>query len=87
MRPLGELYSFSNGANANKDAYGSGVPFINVLEVLTHTHIVERQIPGLVRLPKPMIDAFTVQRGDVLFNRTSETQEDVGLAAVYDDGR
>jgi type I restriction enzyme S subunit len=29
------------------------------------------------------IKAFWVQHGDVLFNRTSETQEEVGLASVY----
>ena len=83
--PLGELCFFANGVNADKSAYGAGVPFINVLEVITNTHIREPDIPGRIRLSKSMLDSFAVRRGDVLFNRTSETQEEVGLSAVYDD--
>ena len=83
--PLGALCSFTNGVNAERGAYGSGVPFANVLEVITHTHLRAADIPGRVNLRKSEIDAFSVRRGDVLFNRTSETQEEVGLSAVYDD--
>lgn len=83
--PLGTLCSFANGANADKNAYGAGVPFINVLEVITHTHLRAKDIPGRVRLSKSGLESFAVRRGDVLFNRTSETQEEVGLSAVYDD--
>ena len=82
-RPLGELFTFQNGVNAEKSAYGSGVPFINVLEVITRSIIVEKQIPGKVSLPDATIRLFAVRPGDVLFNRTSETQEEVGLASVY----
>src|SRR5439155_13053912 len=83
--PLGTLCSFANGVNADKSAYGAGVPFINVLEVITHTHLRAKDIPGRVRLRKSELDSFAVRRGDVLFNRTSETQEEVGLSTVYDD--
>lgn len=85
LLPLGSFYLFSNGANSDKGAYGSGVPFINVLEVLNHTHINARHIPGRVRLPTHIVDSFSVRRGDILFNRTSETQEEVGLASTYAD--
>jgi type I restriction enzyme S subunit len=34
-------------------------------------------------LKKSQIEAYDVRYGDIVFNRTSETQEDVGLAAVY----
>lgn len=83
VMPLGELCSFTNGVNAAKEAYGSGVPFINVLEVITHTHIREEDIPGRVRLPRTQVESFLVRPGDVLFNRTSETQSEVGLCSVY----
>jgi type I restriction enzyme S subunit len=79
------MCSFANGVNADRRAYGTGVPFINVLEIITHTHLRKSDIPGRVRISKAALDSFTVRRGDVLFNRTSETQEEVGLAAVYDD--
>jgi type I restriction enzyme S subunit len=82
---LGTLCSFANGVNANKDAYGKGIRFINVLEVITCSHLRATDVPGRVLLSKVAREAFAVRRGDVLFNRTSETQEEVGLSAVYDD--
>lgn len=80
-----ELLDFQNGVNADKRAYGRGIPFINVLEVITKTHLYQTDIPGRVVLSKSAINVFAVRRGDVLFNRTSETQDEVGLSAVYLD--
>jgi type I restriction enzyme S subunit len=76
---------FRNGVNADKHSYGAGVPFVNVLEVIKHSHIYSAQIPGRVTLKKGVLDLFQVRRGDLIFNRTSETQEEVGLSAVYLD--
>lgn len=78
-----ELFEFRNGVNADKEAYGKGIPFINVLEIITHTHLYSSNIPGRVSLPKSLIESYAVHYGDILFNRTSETQEEVGLASVY----
>ncbi len=83
VKPMAELFTFQNGVNADKSAYGSGIPFINVLEVITHSTITEDRIPGKIALSAQAINTFAVQHGDVLFNRTSETQEEVGLASVY----
>lgn len=82
---LGDYYDFQNGVNADAKAYGQGVPFANVLEVITHSHMSVGDIPGLVTLPEDAIPSFQVRRGDILFNRTSETQEEVGLTSVYLD--
>jgi len=82
---LGSLLEFQNGVNADKSAYGYGTPFINVLEVITQSHIHAAHIAGQVFLPKRAIEAFSVRYGDIVFNRTSETQEEVGLASVYVD--
>lgn len=81
--PLGRLFAFRNGINADKDCYGHGVPFINVLEPITYSHIRGPEITGRVTLPESAITSYLVVRGDVLFNRTSETQEEIGLAAAY----
>lgn len=81
--PLAELLDFRNGVNADKSAYGQGTPFINVLEIITHTHLRSWDIPGRVTLPSLLVNSYAVHRGDILFNRTSETQEEVGLASVY----
>ena len=82
---LGELFDLSNGINTDKSAYGSGTPFINVLEVITYESLTVNVIPGRVTLPKKILARYQVKRGDVLFNRTSETQDEVGLASVYLD--
>lgn len=55
------------------------------------TYIAERlkarakDIPGKIVLSTTTAASFAVRYGDVLFNRTSETQEEVGLASVYVD--
>jgi type I restriction enzyme S subunit len=81
--PLKQLMSFQNGFNANKSAYGHGVPFANVLEVIHNSHFDHRAIPGRVSVTPDALQRFLVKKGDVLFNRTSETQEEVGLASTY----
>ncbi|MXO65298.1 restriction endonuclease subunit S [Altericroceibacterium endophyticum] len=83
--PLGEHYHFQNGVNADAQAYGRGIPFANVLEVITRTHLRVDDIPGRVTLSRDSVKAYAIRRGDVLFNRTSETHEEVGLASVYSD--
>jgi len=83
VRPFAELFAFRNGVNADKDSYGQGIRFINVLEPITYSHIHGPEITGLVTLPESIAASYAVRRGDVLFNRTSETQEEVGLAAAY----
>ncbi|GHH00471.1 restriction endonuclease subunit S [Pseudodonghicola xiamenensis] len=82
---LGQLMKFQNGFNTDKTAYGRGLRFANVLEVITNTHLSAQMIPGRVATSAAESARYLVQRGDVLFNRTSETQEEVGLASVYLD--
>lgn len=82
-KSFGHLFEFRNGVNADKASYGQGVPFINVLEPITYSHIYGPEITGQVTLRESVLVSYAVRRGDVLFNRTSETQEEVGLAATY----
>jgi type I restriction enzyme S subunit len=84
---LGDLLDFSNGINADKSAYGSGVPFANVLEVITNESLREVDIPGRVDVAGKVLSRYQVRRGDILFNRTSETQDEVGLTSVYLDDK
>jgi len=80
---FGKLFAFSNGVNADKRAYGQGLRFVNVLEPITYSHLYGPEIPGRVSLPDSVAAAYAVKNGDVLFNRTSETDADLGLAATY----
>lgn len=83
LKPFRELFTFQNGVNADKDSYGQGTRFINVLEPITYSHIHGPEIPGRVTLPEFVVASAAVKRGDVLFNRTSETDTEIGLAATY----
>ncbi len=80
---FGKLFTFSNGVNADRDAYGKGLRFVNVLEPITYSHLHGSEIPGRVSLPDSVAAAYAVKKGDVLFNRTSETDADLGLATTY----
>lgn len=84
-KKLGELLSFKNGYNASKDQYGSGTKFINVLDIIENDFITHDRIIGEVNIPAKDFEAFEVQSGDLLFQRSSETREEVGQANVYLD--
>jgi type I restriction enzyme S subunit len=81
--PLESLMTFHNGVNASKTAYGTGIPFINVLEVITNPKLDISKIPGRITLPPEIASAFKVRDGDVFFNRTSETDHELALASVF----
>jgi type I restriction enzyme S subunit len=82
---LGELLDFSNGVNADKSAYGSGLPFVNVSEIIAQEALTQGLIPGRMSLPASLVARYLVRRGDILFNRSSETADEVGIASVYLD--
>ncbi|MEH1951902.1 MAG: restriction endonuclease subunit S [Nostoc sp.] len=84
---LGELFKFKNGVNAEKKYYGKGIKFINILEVIQKSSLFYEDIPGFISLDSGTIKKNIVQKGDVLFNRTSETQEEIGLTSVYLDDK
>ena len=85
VKKLGELLEFKNGINALKEQYGKGVKFINVLDILNNDFINYENIVGKVDVDSDIIEKFSVQYGDVLFQRSSETREEVGTANVYLD--
>lgn len=83
IKYMKELFDFKNGVNASKEKYGTGVKFINTLEVLNNSSISYSDIKGSVEVSKSTLEKNAVRKGDVLFNRTSETAEEIAKAAVY----
>lgn len=82
---MGELLSFKNGYNAEKEQYGTGVKFINVLDIIQNDYITHDRIIGSVTIPEKDFEKNEVRYGDLLFQRSSETREEVGQANVYLD--
>lgn len=84
-KKLGEILEFKNGVNASKEQYGKGIKFINVLDILNNDFITYNNIIGKVDIDKNMLEKYAVTYGDILFQRSSETREEVGIANVYLD--
>ena len=85
IKTLGELLEFKNGINAAKEQYGSGAKFINVLDILNNNFITHDKIVGCVNVDVQTLEKYSVSYGDILFQRSSETREEVGSANVYLD--
>ncbi len=82
---LSDLMTFKNGINASKDDYGYGYKFINVLDIINNDFIDHNNITGSVNISENDYRKNIVEYGDILFQRSSETREDVGQANVYID--
>jgi type I restriction enzyme S subunit len=84
-KQLGDFLSFKNGLNAPKEAYGAGYKFINVLDIINNPLITHDSIIGSVDVSPEEFAKNIVEYGDILFQRSSETREEVGQANVYLD--
>lgn len=82
---LGSLLSFKNGINASKEQYGKGIKFINVLDIINNDFITYDKIIGSVDVLENEYAKNEVVYGDILFQRSSETREEVGQSNVYLD--
>ena len=85
VNSLSELLEFKNGINASKEQYGSGIKFINVLDILNSEYITYDSIIGSVNVDENVASKYPVNYGDILFQRSSETRKEVGTACVYLD--
>ena len=84
VKSFEQLFEFKNGVNSDKSSYGEGgVKFINVMEIIYHDYITFDMIPGAVKIREDQKELYSVKNGDILFNRTSETTNEIGLSAVY----
>ena len=83
--PLGDLFSFKNGLNKAKKYFGYGTPIVNYMDVFGQPGLRLDHIKGRVDVSKSELDAFEVRKGDVFFTRTSETVDDIGVAAAMLD--
>ena len=82
---LGNLFTFKNGLNSDKEKYGAGRKFINVLDIIGNDVITYDSIIGKVEVTEKELEKNEVIYGDVLFQRSSETREEVGQANIYVD--
>ncbi|MCR9234344.1 MAG: restriction endonuclease subunit S [bacterium] len=86
-RKLGDFLTFKNGINADKSKYGSGYKFVNVLDVMSDQPLNYDSIIGSVNVSESEFKKNEVTYGNILFQRSSETREDVGVSNVYLDNK
>ena len=82
---LKKLLSFKNGINGDKDSYGYGIKYISVGDILNNTYITYDKIKGLIDINNKTLKENSVEYGDMVFQRSSETFNDIGQANVYLD--
>ncbi len=76
-----DVFIIKNGLNKEKEFFGKGIPIINYMDVNKNTNITLDIIKGLVDLSPSEVNIFKIEKGDILFTRTSETSEEIGLSA------
>lgn len=84
---LSDYLDFKNGLNPKPDKFGRGIKFIFVMDILNNTVITNDCIRVSVDVSEEELHNFCVENGDMLFQRSSETLEDVGRANVYMDDK
>jgi type I restriction enzyme S subunit len=82
---VGELFEFKNGLNKGKEYFGKGTPIVNFTDVFKHRYLTAGMLKGTVNVTPKEIGLYSAQKGDVFFTRTSETQEEIGMASVLVD--
>lgn len=85
VRSLGDLFTFKNGLNGEKSLYGSGVKFVNVMDVFRARTLHHSDIAGSMSVTANQLAEYGLKKGDVLFNRTSETDDEIAISTVYLD--
>ena len=84
---LTDFMSFKNGMNPDAKRFGRGTKFISVMDILNNQFICYDNIRASVEVVDGDIETYGVNYGDILFQRSSETLEDVGQANVYLDSK
>ena len=84
---LDKLYEFKNGLNGDRSLYGKGVELINVSDILNNTYITSKVINGKININEDTLRKNSVEYGDILFQRSSETFLEIGTSNVYLDNK
>lgn len=81
VMPLRYLGDCQNGINIGGDAFGSGFPFVSYGDVYKNP-VLPGDVTGLVQSSPEDRQRYSVNTGDVLFTRTSETIDEIGFSST-----
>ena len=78
---LGKFCSFQNGISESGNFFTSGTPFVGYSDVYRHLEL-PKYVKGVAKANEQQQKIFSVRKGDIFFTRTSESIEEIGMAAV-----
>ena len=84
QRKLGNLGTLKNGMNFSKEAMGKGYPFIN-LQNIFGSNVIDLTKLEKAEATDSQLKDYNLQKGDVLFVRSSVKLEGVGEAALISE--
>jgi len=85
VKALGELGQFKNGINKDKEDFGHGFPFVNLLDVFGIPKVSSDIDFGLVNSSTAERKLYELRKGDVLFVRSSVKPDGVGLSTLVQE--
>lgn len=86
VKELGKIGELKNGINKEKEDFGFGFPMVNLMDVFGISRVYKNNFQlGLVNATERDIKEYSLQKGDVLFIRSSVKPEGVGLTTVICD--
>lgn len=74
---LGDIGSFTNGINKDKNSFGFGFPFVNLMDIFDKDIIYQKPL-GLVNANHDELSRYSIKEGDILFVRSSVKLDGVG---------
>jgi len=84
---LSDLLLLQNGINADSSKFGKGVKCISVSDILSNSIVNYSCVVGSIDIDLETLKRFSVTNGDIIFQRSSETVEDIGHSNVYLDSK
>jgi len=81
---LDQIGDFKNGFNADKQAFGTGTEFINLMDIFGKSEIRKTYL-GRVEIHQNQLEQYKIQKGDILLVRSSVKREGVGQSCLVND--
>jgi type I restriction enzyme M protein len=81
---LEEIGDFKNGFNADKSAFGKGTEFVNLMDIFGQSEIKKTYLDR-VEINEQQLEQYKIQKGDILFVRSSVKREGVGQSCLVND--
>jgi type I restriction enzyme, S subunit len=86
VKSLGEVGQFKNGINKDKEDFGHGFPFVNLMDVFGIPKVTAAKVDfGLVNSNPAEQKLYELKAGDVLFVRSSVKPDGVGLTTLISE--